>query len=478
MSALLLVLGPIVAAIGLALPWVRARANGWLVITTLIVASGAIVAAVVPIPQHVRPGGMVRMDATARLFLSVVDPIFLGVVAYFWRRPHATSVSSTDLPRFVAASLVFLGAANAVLLSNDLQVCLVALEITTLLVTPLIAGSGTRSARLASFHYLVFSSVGLGLVLLGFACIARGMLDAGQVADFHIDALVARRHPGTGLWSGLGLCLVLLGLGTKLGLVPMYTWLPAAYDEAPPTVAAMLAAVQFNCAFVLLVRVVQIWRPDHAGLILATLMAMGVASMVVSTVSIIATFDLKRLIAYASINHAGVLAIGLGLGRPAAYGMLLYALSNAFIKAILFLTAGKIHQHYQTKDTRAISGLIRDLPYSGLFLMLGTFALLGFPPFGSFFGELLILSALVGNGQMLVFATFCTLIAITFVATGRTIFPMIWGEAKMLRSWPRQTLLEALPKLLFLIALVVLGLYIPAPIDALLRQVAAVLEGS
>ena len=113
--------------------------------------------------------------------------------------------------------------------------------------------------------------------------------------------------------------------------------------------------------------------------------------------------------------------------------------------------------HYKTNDTRVISGLINELPYSGVFLMVGTIALLGFPPFGSFLGELLILSALVGSGRMLTFAAFCTLITMTFVATGRTVFPMIWGASKEKHDWPRQTLPAALPKLTFLVALVVLG---------------------
>jgi hydrogenase-4 component F len=200
---------------------------------------------------------------------------------------------------------------------------------------------------------------------------------------------------------------------------------------------------------------------------------MGLASMVISTVSIITTRNLKRLVAYASINHAGVIAIGLGIGKTASYGLLLYVISNAFIKAILFLTAGKIKAHYGTKDTRKIAGLLEDLPYSGVFLMIGTFALLGFPPFGSFFGELLILSAIVGSGHMFVFAAFCVLITITFVATGRTIFPMIWGEPKQSRRWPRQTFISALPKMLFLLVLVALGVYIPQGLNNLIQQVAA-----
>jgi hydrogenase-4 component F len=257
----------------------------------------------------------------------------------------------------------------------------------------------------------------------------------------------------------------------------MYSWLPETYDEAPPAVAALLGAVQFNAALVVLFRVVQIYRADNAALLAGQLLAMGLVSMVVSTVSIIATRNIKRLIAYASINHAGVIAIGLGVGGAATYGLLLYVLSNAFIKAILFLTAGKIMAHYKTNDTRVITGLIKDLPYSGVFLMVGTIALLGFPPFGSFLGELLILSALVGSGRMLTFAAFCTLITMTFVATGRTVFPMIWGPSKEKRDWPRQTLPAALPKLTFLVALVILGIYIPPAFNDLIQQVAASLEG-
>jgi len=121
--------------------------------------------------------------------------------------------------------------------------------------------------------------------------------------------------------------------------------------------------------------------------------------------------------------------------------------------------------------------LIKDLPYSGLFLMVGTFALLGFPPFGSFLGELLILSALVTSGQMFVFATFCMLITVSFVATGRTIFPMIWGEPKQVRTWPQQRVTAALHKLIFLVLLLVLGIYIPPQINSLITHVAHSLEG-
>jgi len=109
--------------------------------------------------------------------------------------------------------------------------------------------------------------------------------------------------------------------------------------------------------------------------------------------------------------------------------------------------------------------------------MVGTFALLGLPPFSSFLGELLILSALVASDELLVFAAFCVLITMSFVATGRTIFPMIWGQAPTDRSPARQSALAALPKLVFLLVLIVLGIYVPAPINDLILSVATTLEG-
>jgi hydrogenase-4 component F len=474
---LALVVVPALAALMVWLPALRGVATRVLVGTSVVTATLAVVVVVGHGETLAALHGVVRVDATSRLFLAVVDPIFVGIAVFVWYRVQTTPQLRVGIHRSIALALVFLAAANAVLICNHLLASWVALEATTLALAPLIVRPGQASSRRASWHYLLFSSVGLGLVLLGFLCLQRGMAAGGIEPTLLVDRLRELGTGGANPWSRLGLALVLLGLGSKLGLAPMYSWLPDAYDEAPPAVAAFLGAVQFNCTFVVLLRVVATFRTDHPALVEGELLAMGIVSMMVSTGSIIATRNLKRLIAYAAINHAGVLAIGLGVGKPAAYGVLLYAVSNAFIKAILFLTAGKIRVHYRTKDTREITGLIRDLPYSGIFLMLGTFALLGLPPFGSFFGELLILSALVGSGQMLVFAAFCVLITVTFIATGRTVFPMIWGETKSRGDWPRQTLRAASPKIAFLAALVVLGVCIPPAINALLQEVASTLGG-
>lgn len=473
MNLVYLSFAPALVAPGLGSRAARGVAPAALLAVAFVQATAALVVAFRLAPATSLAAGYLTTDATARLFLVVINLIFLGIAAYVWNRARTTPELADAVLKFARLSLVFMAAANFVVLSNHLVAGWIALEITSLAAAPLVVRDGVPTSHRASWRYLLFSSVGLAIALVGISCLARGMEASGQHATFFLDALRDSAGPKADLWSRMGLALVVLGYGTKLGLAPMYTWLPETYDEAPPATTALLAAVQFNCTLVCLMRVLQVYRAQSRELVATELLVVGLTSMAVSTVSIIATNNYKRLVAYASINHAGVIAIGLAIGGSASYGVVLYVVSNAFIKAILFLTAGKIKAHYGTKDTREIAGLIKDLPYSGLFLMVGTFALLGFPPFGSFLGELIILSGLVRARQILVFVVFCSLISLTFVATGRTVFPMIWGTPKKEVHWPRQSFLGAAPKLALVAALVVMGIYMPAPVNALFRAVAA-----
>jgi hydrogenase-4 component F len=417
-------------------------------------------------------GPYILVDPTARLFLVLINTIFLGIAVHGWTRVQVDPDAMEAPRRSVAASLAFLIAANFAVVSNHFVATWIGLELTTIAAAPLIVRAGAASSRLASWRYFLFSSVGLGLTLLGFSCIARGIDAPGGAGGLFVHALLGHVDGAPDPWRTLGIALVILGYGTKLGLAPMYIWLPETYDEAPPHVTSLLAAIQFNCALVGLIRVLQVFRVGSEHLVSMELLGLGLASVALATASLIATTSIRRLVAFASILHGGVIAIGLGVGAGAGYGVLLYAVSNAFIKAMLFLTAGKIEAEYGTKDTNEIRGVIKSMPFSGLFLMAGTFALLGFPPFGSFVGELLVLSGLVRSGYLLTFATLGFLVSVTFVATGRTVFPMIWGQPVKPIEADRQTFVAFLPKLVFLAALVVLGLHLPAPVNALFHEVA------
>ena len=476
MKNLLSALAPAAAAPAEAVRRLRPAAVNFLVAVAALGAALALgLAFATPAGEvTVLAGRLFVVGATSRLFVLVVNLVFLGVATYVWTRVRDTPELQEGIGRLVLFSLAFVAAANLAILSNHLVAMWVLLELSTLAAVPLVQHRCNRARLRASWKYFLFSSVGLALSLLGFACLARGAEASGaQEVTFFLDGLAVVARQPTEIWRRLGLVLILLGFGTKLGLAPMYTWLPDTYHAAPRAVTVLLAAVQFNVALTAVFRVVQLYRATDQDVIGIELVALGLATMAVSALGIVATRNYVRLIALASLNHGGVIAIGLGIGGTAAYGVVLYAVSNAFIKAILFLTAGKIESHYRTEDVREVSGLLKDMPYSGLFFMVGTFALLGFPPFGSFLGELIVMSGLVGAGWYGVFAAFCAILTATFVATGRALFPMIWGEPRRAVDWASQPLATILPKLVFLGCLLAMGLYLPAPVNALFRQVAA-----
>jgi hydrogenase-4 component F len=207
------------------------------------------------------------------------------------------------------------------------------------------------------------------------------------------------------------------------------------------------------------------------------LLIMGCLSLVVAAIQVMAARNYKRLIAYACVSSSGVIAIGLSVGKAAAYGVVLYIVSNAFVKALLFLTAGRLRAVYGTNAVSALSGVIRVLPFSGLMFAVGTFALLGFPPFGSFIAEMLILSGIVQSGNLIAFTLMCAMLTIIFVATGRSIFPMLWGPSERQGPAIHESWVTALPKLGFVSVLVLLGVYTPAPISELLVLVARSIGG-
>jgi hydrogenase-4 component F len=137
------------------------------------------------------------------------------------------------------------------------------------------------------------------------------------------------------------------------------------------------------------------------------------------------------------VSSSGIIAIGLSVGKAAAYGVVLYVVTNAFVKAILFLTAGRLRAVYGTNEVSALSGVIRVLPFSGLLFAVGVFALLGFPPFASFTAEMLILSGIVQAGNLMAFTLMCTLLTVGFVATGRSFSDVVGGPSGAVGADPR-----------------------------------------
>ena len=417
------------------------------------------------------------LDATSLLFIAVVNTVFLGICVYLYSRERHTPELSRDIRSRSSLMLLFMLVINIGLMANHLVLLWTLIEITTLCAAPLVARGDAPNPRATAWRYLLYSSMTLGITFLGFMALTQSAHVRGVEMSFMVDQLGQSLTRDPDAWQRLGLSLLLFGLGGKLGLAPLYGWLPETYECAPTTTSALLASIQFNISVVAVFRILQIFRGTEVHFVSQELLVMGYVSLVVAAIQIMACGNYKRLIAYACVSSSGVIALGLSVGKAAAYGVVLYIVSNSFVKSLLFLTAGRMRAVYGTNQVSPLSGVIRTLPLAGVLFTGGIFALLGFPPFASFLAEMLILSGIVQEGNLLAFTLMCVTLTVIFVATGRTLFPMLWGTAKVNVQAAAESWITTLPKIGFVGILIMLGTYTPDRLTDVLRAVAASIGG-
>jgi len=422
--------------------------------------------------------GYLVLDATSLLFVLVINTVFLGIGGYMFSRGHGRQVLSADLRQRAKWSSLFMLVMNVGILTNHLILQWALIEVSTACAVMMMVCGQFGAPKAVAWRYMLYSSMTLAISFLGYMCLVQSAYLRAVPIHFQLDllagALTSERDP----WQRLGLALILFGLGGKLGLAPLYSWLPETYEAAPTSSSVLLASVQFNISVVALFRVLQAFHGLDSGIVAQELMPMGYASLVVAAIQIMASRNYKRLIAYACISSSGVIALGLSVGKAAAYGVVLYIVSNAFVKALLFITAGRMRSVYGTNDASALAGVIRVLPFAGTLFAGGIFALLGFPPFASFLAEMLVLSGIVQAGNLLAFTLMCVMLTVIFVATGRSIFPMLWGTSLLARAPMKESMLSIVPKLGIVAVLTMLGTYTPQAITELLSAVARSIGGT
>lgn len=458
--------------------------SGWIapaLVGVSLLACLASVAVLVSHPLGQLPlylaGRFLVLDATSLLFVLLINTVFLGISVYLLSRQRSSPVLARDIRQRAALTLAFMLVLNLGVLSNHLILIWALIEISTLCAAPLVARGDADKPREVAWRYMLYSSMTLAITFLGFMCLTQSAHLRGVAISFQVDQLSAALTTARDGWQRLGLSLILFGLGGKLGLAPLYGWLPETYETAPTSTSALLAAVQFNLSVVAVFRVLQVFHGFDMGFVAQQLLVMGYLSLIVAAVQIMATRNYKRLIAYACVSSSGVIALGLSVGRAAAYGVVLYIVSNAFVKTLLFLTAGRMRAVYGSNDVTPLNGVIHVMPFSGLLFTVGIFALLGFPPFAGFLAEMLILSGIVQAGNLMAFTVMCGMLTIIFVATGRAVFPMLWDASKRVGPPVVESLVTTLPKLGFVAILIMLGTYTPEPVAQLLRAVAYSIAG-
>lgn len=429
-------------------------------------------------PEVTALDGWLKLDALGKLVLGFVSLLFTGCA---WYAPAYLRLHP-DRPHriFCAALLGFLAMMSLVLLAHHMGLMWVAIEATTLTSAPLLYFHRTPRSLEAVWKYLLIGSVGIALALFGSFFLAYASLHAGHESTLLFDDLI-REGPGLSKpWLHAAFVLLFVGYGTKMGLAPMHTWKPDAYGEAPGLVGALLAGGLTNCAFVALLRFFQIVQAAGDGAFARQIfVTMGLFSMALAAVFMVRQRDYKRMLAYSSVEHMGILVLGIGLGGLGVFGALLHLLNNGLTKGVLFLSAGNIHRAYGAKVTDRVSGALRRLPVSGALFLAGFFAITGSPPFGPFFSELTILQAAVGDGRYGVAGLFLGLLAIIFIGMGATVLAVVQGDppAEAAATPYRDTFGTCAAPVVFLVGVLCLGCWLPAPIEAWLRAAAAFVEG-
>lgn len=443
-------------------------------------------------PPEARLSGWLALDGLGLSFLVITSGLFLAVAVYAVgflkreargeRRDVEEGFLFTNAPEatFSGCLLLFLASMTLVTVSQHFGLMWVAVEATTLASAPLIYFRRHPRSLEATWKYLVICSVGIALALLGnfFLVVAA---PAGNTAPSlllsHLLHGAAELNPS---WFKAAFIFLLVGYGTKTGLAPLHTWLPDAHSEAPSAVSALLSGALLNCAFLAILRAQQVAAAAGQGAFgQKLLVAFGLLSMAFAAVFVLGQPDFKRMLAYSSVEHMGIVALGVGLGGAAAFGAMLHAVNHSLTKGMLFLVAGNIVGTFRTKAVSEVMGLQRILPVSAVLWIAGFLAIVGSPPFGPFLSEFVVLKAAIDGGHGWVAGVYLALLGLIFVGMATAVLPMIHGEPGV-GNWEAaqsEPLVMVLPPAVLGALVLMLGLYVPPAMQVVLRQAAHALGG-
>ena len=411
------------------------------------------------------------------LVLAILSFLFLWICLYSVFYMQETEMSKE--PVFNACMLLFLAAMSMVTIADHIIMLWVAVEATTLMSAPLIFVHHSKEALEATWKYVLICSVGIALALLGCFFIIFSMTMGQVEAPITFSALhdvAARLNPA---WLKAGFIFILIGYGTKMGLAPMHTWLPDAHSEAPGPASALLSGALLNCAFLGVYRCHQLMYAAGLGPFSSNvLIAFGLASMLVAAVFILNQSDYKRMLAYSSIENMGIIAFGTGIGGIAVFGAMLHMIHHSLIKSSLFLTAGNIFLGYGTKIINKTGAMMRLFPKTAATFIAGFAGISGFPPFGLFISELLIIFGAVKAGRYVVVAIFIFCLILVFAGASRLVIQMVFGtresdEILVPEQWKR-----ALPPLVLLLTSMALVIWMPESITQTIIRAIATIVGT
>jgi hydrogenase-4 component F len=380
-------------------------------------------------------GGLVRADSLSEFMLIVIGTVGLLATAASpaWLNAEiaAGRASTRTAARHSALVQLFLAAMAAAVLAASLGLVWVAIEATTIVTAFLVGQRKTRQAVEAAWKYVMICSTGIALALLGLLVLNAAAAHAGAPAGLDLTRLVAAApHLDRGV-TRIAVALLLVGFGAKAGLAPLHAWLPDAHGQAPAPVSALMSGVLLSVAFYAILRVKAIADPAlGAGYARTLLVILALASLLLAASLLIRQRDYKRMLAYSSIEHMGLLALGAAAGSPLAIAaVLLHMLGHGLAKGSLFISAGRVLQLTGTHRIEEVRALAGRAPQLAGCLGLGVLALLGFPPFSLFASELGVVRAGFASGLGWVTALALALVLVIAAMLLTHVSRMLLGPA-------------------------------------------------
>ncbi|MEZ2696247.1 hydrogenase 4 subunit F, partial [Hafnia alvei] len=373
---------------------------------------------------------------------------------------------------------LFLFTMLLVVTSNNLILMWAAIEATTLSSAFLVGIYGQRSSLEAAWKYIIICTVGVAFGLFGtilvYANAASFMPDANN-AIFWTEVLKHASELDPTLMH-LAFVFILIGFGTKTGLFPMHAWLPDAHSEAPSPTSALLSAVLLNCALLVIIRYYIIISAAIGPVFPSRLLIVfGLLSVAVAAFFILVQRDIKRLLAYSSVENMGLIAVAIGIGGPlGVLAALLHTLNHSLAKTLLFCGSGNVLLKYGTRDLHAVKGMLKIMPFSAVLFAGGALALGGMPPFNVFISEFMTVVASLAAGH--VWLTVFILLLLTIVLGGlvRMVACILFGDAPEAVSKGELGLFTTLPMAILIVLMLVMGTHIPQPVTRLLENAATI----
>lgn len=429
--------------------------------------------------------GLFLIDSLSALFLLILGFLMISVSFYSldfmqfeWSQGH---VATRLIPRYYALLQLFMMSMILVVVVENLGMLWVAIELTTLISALLVAYYSNRSSLEAAWKYVMVCSVGITLALLGTILLYYAQVQAGALTDQPLSWGDLRNEAA---WLNpalvrLAFGFILIGYGTKAGLAPMHTWLPDAYSQAPSPISGILSGALMSCAVYAIARNVAIINliPAVGGTGSQLLTAFGVFSIAVTIPFLLLQHNVKRLLAYSSIENTGLIVIGLGSGLPLGiFGALLHILNHAVGKSALFFITGLIVQQYRTKYILRIKGILKAMPVIGTLFILLLAAIAGLPPFGLFASKLMIIRGMFQSGWELGLVTLLLLAAV-FAGLFYYLICMTFGKAPTIPKTERLSFGMAMAIGSSLVVLLITGFYIPDWLEGLLLGASDIVAG-